>query len=320
MSSLIREPSKINESDPLDQASLTPLIAVSARSTVKAVVEEITGSLDGAGISDPQRVAADIIAALLEKPRSWPAMNRENAVNGDLAERAAEAVRKLCNGAPFAYAVGCTQFRHLDLLVDERVLIPRPETEILVSEILELANARFGANDNWGIAIDIGTGSGAIALSLAAEGNFERVIATDASADALEVAQANATRLASRLRAPVEFRRGSLLSPVRGVKAAVLVSNPPYVAFSEIDTLPRSVRDWEPPMALFSGHHGMSATTEIIREGSGNLVSGGMLALEVDERRASLVAEMIMRQGSYCDLGVRLDLTGRERFVFATRV
>ena len=323
MSSLIREASKINESDPLDpldQTSLTPLIAVSAGSTVRAVVEAITVPLGEAGVSDPQQVASDIIAALLEVPRWWPAMNRRTAASGELAARAAEAVRRLSSGAPFAYAVGCTQFRHLDLLVDERVLIPRPETEILVSEILELANARFGSNDNWGIGIDIGTGSGAIALSLAAEGNFERVIATDASADALEVAQANATRSAHALRTQVDFRRGSLLSPVRGVKAAVLVSNPPYVAFSEIDTLPRSVRDWEPPMALFSGHNGMSATAEIIREGSGNLVSGGMLALEVDERRASLVAEMIMRQGSYSDVGVRLDLTGRERFVFATRV
>jgi len=310
VSRVIQSAPPIEESDPL-----LPMVP-----TVHAVLEEITGSLRLAGITDPQRVAADIIAALLEVPRSWPAINREAAVSDELAARAGEAVKRLCGGAPFAYAVGCTQFRHLDLLVDERVLIPRPETEILVSEILERMNARFGTRDDWGIAIDIGTGSGAIALSLAGEGRFERVIATDASADALEVAQSNATRSAAAIRTPVEFRRGSLLSPVHGVKAAVLVSNPPYIAFSEIETLPRSVRDWEPPMALFSGHDGMSATTEIVREGPGTLVSGGILALEVDERRASLVAEMIMRHGSYTDVGVRLDLAGRERFVFATRI
>ena len=307
MSKLIRQTFAIDDSYPLILK-------------VEDVLEEITGSLRLRGIADPHRVATDIVAALLDVPRSWPAINRETGVSDEIATRADEAVTKLSAGAPFAYAVGCTQFRHLDLLVDERVLIPRPETEILVSEVLDLMSARFGTSDDWGIAIDIGTGSGAIALSLAAEGRFERVIATDASADALEVAQLNATRLASELRAPVEFRRGSLLSPVAGVKAAVLVSNPPYIAFSEIETLPRSVRDWEPPMALFSGHDGMSATTEIVRDGSGSLVSGGILALEVDERRASLVAEVIMRHGSYTDVGVRLDLTGRERFVLATRV
>ncbi len=288
--------------------------------TVHAVVEELTGSLRLAGITDPRRVATDIVAALMEVPRSWPVMNRETSMNRALAIAASAAARKLSDGAPFAYAVGCTAFRHLNLLVDERVLIPRPETEILVSEILEIMDSRCGAAGEWGTVIDIGTGSGAIALSLASEGRFDRVIATDASMDALDVAQANATLCAAALRTKLEFRRGSLLSPVRGVKAGVLVSNPPYIAFSEIDALPRSVRDWEPPMALFSGHDGMSATREIVREGSRNLTSGGVLALEVDERRASLVAEMIMRHGSYTDVGVRLDLTGRERFVFATRI
>lgn len=288
--------------------------------TVHAVVEELTGLLRLGGITDPRRVATDIVAALMEVPRSWPVMNRETSMDRALASVAGEAARKLSDGAPFAYAVGCTAFRHLNLLVDERVLIPRPETEILVGEILEMMDARCGAAGDWGTAIDIGTGSGAIAISLASEGRFDRVIATDASVDALEVAQVNAARSASALRTKLEFRQGSVLSPVRGVKAGVLASNPPYIAFSEIDALPRSVRDWEPPTALFSGHDGMSATREIVREGSRNLTSGGVLALEVDERRASLVAEMIMRHGSYKDVGVRLDLTGRERFVFATRI
>ena len=288
--------------------------------TVHAVVEELTGSLRLAGITDPRRVATDIVAALLEVPRSWPVMNRENSMDRALAAAAAAAARKLSDGAPFAYAVGCTAFRHLNLLVDERVLIPRPETEILVGEILQIMDAKCGAHGDWGTAIDIGTGSGAIALSLASEGRFEKVIATDMSLDALDVTRSNLERSAPAMRTPVELRRGSFLSPVRKETASVLVSNPPYIAYSEIDALPRSVRDWEPPMALFSGHDGMAATREIVREGSRVLSSGGVLALEVDERRASLAAEMIMRQGSYTDVGVRLDLTGRERFVFATRI
>ena len=288
--------------------------------TVHAVVEELTASLRLAGIADPRRVATDIIAALLEVPRSWPVMNREASMDRALAAVAGDAARKLSNGAPFAYAVRCAAFRHLNLLVDERVLIPRPETEVLVGEILEMMDVRCGTHRGWGTALDIGTGSGAIALSLASEGGFERVVATDISRDALDVAQANAVRSAAALRAEVEFRHGSLLAPVRGVKFSVIVSNPPYVAFSEIEALPRSVRDWEPPLALTSGHDGMWATGEIVREGSRNLVGGGVLALEVDERRASLVAEMIMRHGAYTDVGVRLDLAGRERFVFASRI
>jgi len=288
--------------------------------TVHAVVEELTGSLRLAGITDPRRVATDIVAALLEVPRSWPVMNRETSMARALASAAGDAARKLSDGAPFAYAVGSTAFRHLNLAVDERVLIPRPETEVLVGEVLERMDARCGAHGEWGTAIDIGTGSGAIALSLASEGRFDRVIGTDASVDAVDVARSNLERSAPAVRTPVEFRRGASLSPVRGEKASVIVSNPPYIAFSEIESLPRSVRDWEPPMALFSGHDGMSATLEIVRESWRILSSGGILALEVDERRASLVAEMIMRQGSYTDVGVRLDLTGRERFVFATRI
>jgi release factor glutamine methyltransferase len=198
-------------------------------------------------------------------------------------------------------------------------LIPRPETEVLVGEFLERMEGVYG-DRSWGTAIDIGTGSGAIALSLAAEGRFESVVATDASLDALDVARENAARSKAALKADVKFLHGSLLAPLPGTKATVIVSNPPYIAFSEADALPSSVRDWEPPIALFSGNEGMSATAGIVRESAAHLVSGGILALEVDERRASLVADLLMRQAAFEDVGVRLDLAGRERFVFATRV
>ena len=294
-------------------------VPYAASAKVTNVIEELTIALRFSGIADPRRVATDIIAALLEVPRSWPTMNRESAVDSDILAAAREAARRLGAGVPFAYAVGSAPFRHLNLNVDGRVLIPRPETEVLVAEILELMDARFKSSESWGTAVDIGTGSGAIALCLASEGKFDKVIATDVSLDAIDVASSNAIRCAAALRCDVEFRRGSLLSPVRDVKTTVLVSNPPYIAFSELEALPGSVRDWEPPLALLSGHDGMAATAKIISEGSRIILSGGILALEVDERRASLVAELIMRHGGYTDVGVRLDLTGRERFVLAAR-
>jgi release factor glutamine methyltransferase len=290
----------------------------SADPPIVHVVEELTATLRLAGIADPRRVATDIIAALLEVPRSWPVLNRETSLDRAMVSAARSAAAKLCKGAPFAYAVGSVAFRHLNLAVDERVLIPRPETEVLVGEILGEMNSRF--TSDWGTAIDLGTGSGAIALSLASEGRYDRVIATDASADALVVARSNRDRCGGAVRSVVEFRHGSLIAPVRGASATTVVSNPPYIAFSEMDALPASVRDWEPPLALFSGHDGMAATAAIIRDAASVLVSGGLLALEVDERRASIAADLVMRHGAYADVGVRLDLAGRERFVLASRI
>jgi release factor glutamine methyltransferase len=265
-----------------------------------------------AGEREAQRQAHDVIAALLDVPRSWPLMNARESADDQLCGDALAAVRRLQHGAPFAYAVGRAAFRHLTLEVDERVLIPRPETEVLVDEILRLHSGR-------GVAVDIGTGSGAIALALASEGTFDAVIATDVSLDALAVARRNAAALAGALRAPLEFRHGSLLAPVQGVRAAVVVSNPPYIAFSEVESLPESVRDWEPALALVSGENGMAATAGILRDAADVLEPGGVLALEVDIRRAALVAELAAVNGRYDDVAVRLDLTGRERFVIARR-
>ncbi len=297
----------------------TPPAPYTADAKVLNIIEELTIALRAAGITDPRRIATDIIASLLEVPRSWPTINRESAVDSNVLAAARGAARLLAAGAPFAYAVGSAPFRHLILNVDSRVLVPRPETEVLVGEILDLMDAKFKSSESWGTAVDIGTGSGAIALCLASEGKFDKIIATDVSVDAIEVARSNAVRCAAALGCEVEFRRGSLIAPVRNVKATVLVSNPPYIAFSELEALPRSVRDWEPPLALVSGHDGMAATAKIISEGSRILLSGGILAVEVDERRASLAAELIMKHGGYTDVGVRLDLTGRERFVLASR-
>jgi release factor glutamine methyltransferase len=259
------------------------------------------------------RMSHDIIAALLDVPRFWPSVNGTDTVDDAVCLAARVAVARLRNGAPFAYAVRRAAFRRLTLDVDERVLIPRPETEGLVEEVLHMSVGTGGC------AIDVGTGSGAIALSLASEGHFDRVVATDVSDDALAVARQNARRLAGALRAPVEFRQGSLLAPVRDMRAAVIVSNPPYIAYDEAAELPPSVRDWEPATALLSGADGMSATAVLIRGAADLLQKGGILALEVDARRASLAAESLAVDPRYCEVAVRLDLAGRERFVVARR-
>ncbi|MES2358662.1 MAG: peptide chain release factor N(5)-glutamine methyltransferase [Gemmatimonadota bacterium] len=259
------------------------------------------------------RLAQDVIAALLDVPRFWPGANGSEPVDDSVCHAARLAIARLRSGAPFAYAVRRASFRHLTLDVDERVLIPRPETEGLVEQVLQLSGG------GGGTAVDIGTGSGAIALSLASEGIFDRVVATDVSLDALAVARQNASRLAGALRAPVEFRHGALLAPVRDVRASVIVSNPPYIAYHEAAELPAGVRDWEPALALLSGADGMTATVAIIRGAADLLHEGGILALEVDARRASLAAESLAVDPRYREISVRLDLAGRERFVIARR-
>jgi release factor glutamine methyltransferase len=259
------------------------------------------------------RLSHDIIAALLDVPRFWPAANVGDGIDDDVCRQARMAVARLQRGAPFAYAVRRAPFRHLTLDVDERVLIPRPETEGLVEEVLRMAAGQRGC------AVDVGTGSGAIALALASEGVFDRIVATDVSLDSLEVARQNAARLAGAMRVAVEFRHGSMLAPVQDIRASVIVSNPPYIAYHEAAELPWRVRDWEPSLALLSGADGMLATNAIIRGAAALLTQGGILALEVDARRASLAAESLAVDPRYCEIAVRLDLAGRERFVVARR-
>ncbi|MDB4906204.1 MAG: protein-(glutamine-N5) methyltransferase, release factor-specific [Gemmatimonadetes bacterium] len=288
-----------------------------AGTATAASVAELFASLSGR--LSPE-TATEIISALYDVPKSWVKLEPNAPVDDVMHERAMRAMDMISRGAPLQYAVGTAAFRALTLDVDERVLIPRPETELLVDIVLEMRRGRSG-----GIAVDVGTGSGCIALSLGAEGNFDRVIGTDVSLDAIAVARQNAGRCAAVLNAPVEFMHGSLLSPVLSSPAphaprpCLVVSNPPYIALSEASQLPANVRDWEPFPALFSGGEGMDVTRQLIRQAGEALDDGGILALEVDARRASLAAELVAQDGRFENVAMRLDLTGRERFVVANR-
>jgi release factor glutamine methyltransferase len=281
--------------------------------TIGDLLAGCTAMLESVGVGEPQREARDIVAAVLDVPRFWAAANSVSDASPDVARSVIRAAMARAAGAPLAYAVGRASFRHLSLAVDERVLIPRVETEVLVERVLDRCTPRTRR------VADVGTGSGAIALSLAFEREFELVIATDVSLDAMTVAAANASSLSSMLKSAVEFRHGSLLAPLAGEKLDAIVCNPPYISFAEIAELPADVRDWEPSLALLSSEEGLSATRALIRTAPSVLGRGGFLALEVDTRRAGTVAEMIAVDGRYSGVEVLLDLTGRERFVFATR-
>jgi release factor glutamine methyltransferase len=223
-----------------------------------------------------------------------------------------EVVRRRARREPLQYIAGHTDFRTLRLRVDRRVLIPRPETELLVGEVLRWARGRSALT-----AFDLGTGSGAIALSLATEGAFERIVAGDVSREALEVAAENRSAVAPA--APVELRRGALFEPVAGERFDVVVSNPPYVGEYERGDLEPEVRDWEPPAALFSGGDGLDLIRQIVRLAPGYLQEGGLLALEVGAAQGQAVTELIRGTGDFESPIIRRDLVGRERIVLAER-
>ena len=258
--------------------------------------------------------ARDLLALLHDVPRHWPSVARDEPMSPPDTEAAMNAAIRRATGMPMEYAAGRANFRHLTLHVDARVLIPRPETEVLVDLVLE-----YTRNETGGTAVDVGTGSGAIAIALATEGTFARVIATDLSLDALANAQENIARHAHACATSVELRHGSLLGPVteRGVRA--VVSNPPYIAFAEAGTLPPAVRNWEPSVALFSAENGTAAAARLVRDAAALLAPRGLLALEVDARQAATIAALAVSHGAYADVRVMQDLTGRERFVVARR-
>jgi release factor glutamine methyltransferase len=227
----------------------------------------------------------------------------------ELAEFKARLKRR-AKREPLQYIEGEAAFRDLVLRVDRRVLIPRSETEVLVDTVLGWARGREGLH-----ALDVGTGSGAIALSLATEGPFARVVATDVSAGALEVARANHAAVAAS--APVEFYPGPVYEPVRGQRFDVVVSNPPYIGETERGTLDAEVRDWEPEAALFAGEAGLDVIRDLVAGAPEVLRPGGLLALEIGWRQAEEVSELIRTVGGFAEPTVRRDLEGRDRIVTA---
>lgn len=256
--------------------------------------------------------AREILSYLMDVPRSWPASHSNDSVSQDISAKAIAAAEKRSHGAPIQYCAGIAAFRNLILNVDRRVLIPRPETELLVDHVL----SRVGT----GIAFDICTGSGSIAIALATEGSYDEIVATDISPDALDVARCNAKRYDAKLKPKIEFVQGSTLAPVASRRANVVVSNPPYIAFSELLTLDESVRDWEPSIALLAGDNGMAVIAEIVDGAASILETGGLLALEVDSRRAAVAVKLAAAKGLYRDISILPDLTGRDRFVIAYKV
>lgn len=270
-----------------------------------------------AELPHPDSDAAELVSRLVGLGRGdlrFRAAQPLTAAEDDTLER---WLARRAGGWPVQYVTGRAAFRSLDLRVDARVLIPRPETEGLVEAVLDILEAERARWPEPRV-LDLGTGSGAIALAIAHECERARVTATDASEGALELARENAEALG--LAGRVTFRHGEWFGAVEAdERVEVIVSNPPYIAASEADELPADVREHEPHGALFSGPDGLDDVRVIVDDAPRHLVTDGLLAMELAEQRAHMVAAWLEGAHDWRDVRVLEDLAGRPRVLLARR-
>lgn len=268
--------------------------------SVRALLAATAVRLPG---SEAMREAELLVAHALGRDRAWLHAHATDAVAIAQVERVDEAAQRRARGEPVAYIIGRRGFWTLDLAVTPDVLIPRPETELLV----ECALARTPADAAIDL-VDLGTGSGAVALAIAKERPRARVLATDASRAALAVARGNA----QRLRLPnVEFAAGDWFDAIGNRTFDLIVSNPPYIAAGD-PHLGRGDLRFEPAAALSSGADGLDAIRAIVRGASARLAAGGWLLLEHGFDQGDAVRELLAR-GGLIDIATMRDLEGRER-------
>ena len=270
-----------------------------------AVVHEVARELHEAGVPSPRVDSEHLVAHVLGLTRSG-LYSSDRVLSEREANRLQELVARRRAREPLAYVLGEWGFRRLMLNVDARALVPRPETEVVVERCLAhlegVAEPRI---------LDVGTGSGAIALSLADEVPHARVVAVDLSEDALALARENLAR--ADVDGRVELRRGDLLTGIVG-PFDLVVSNPPYVPAAEYDSLQPEIRLYEPYGAVV----GDRVWEQIAREARGVLAPGGWLVLECGDGQAAEVSTGLTALG-YEDVVATPDLAGRDRVVEARR-
>jgi release factor glutamine methyltransferase len=253
----------------------------------------------------PRREAEVLLGAALGRTRAWLlAHPEERILDCEATDRYEAYVTRRRLGEPVAYLLGEKEFWSLPLVVGPGVLIPRPETELLV----ERALAHLPADRPCAV-LDLATGSGAVALAIAQERPLGRVVATDSATVAVVTARANAIRLG--LAGRVQVLEGEWYAPVAAQAFDLIASNPPYIAVDDPRVEP-AVRRFEPGEALFAGPTGLEALQHIIAGAPGHLVAGGWLVLEHGDTQGESVRRLLEATG-FVDVRTSLDLAGRER-------
>lgn len=282
-------------------------VAATIASALRAALERLSG------LPSPRSDAEELLSRLLGLRRSDLHLQASRPLTVAEAERFDEWLERRRAHEPVQYVTGRAAFRGLDLAVGPGVLVPRPETEGLVEVVLEVLRRTGWSRPR---VLDLGTGSGAIALALADEFPAAAITATDASPTALDRARANAAALG--LEGCVRFASGRWFDAVgEAERFEVVVSNPPYIAEDEWDDLPGDVRDFEPREALLAGRRGLDDLRVIVDAAPRYLSPGGLLALELAETRASEVAAWLDGKTPWEGVELRSDLAGRPRYLLA---
>jgi len=296
------------------------------------VINKTTPYFEKQGIESPRLTIELLLAHLLQKKRLQLYLEFERELDEKTLGALREMVKRRAAGEPLQYITGETEFCGLRLLVDKRVLIPRPETELLVEKIVERLNAErpqagTPVPPKPVVMVDVGTGSGCIAIALAkklmttdrdaraTKGGDTVIYATDVSKEALEVARGNAKL--HQVEKIVRFLESDLVGKFPSSSPVdVIVSNPPYIADGEMAKLPKEVRDFEPVRALAAGEDGLKVIRRLVMDAKRILSPSGFMALEIGAGQRAAV-EDFMRQQGYEILEVAKDLQGHERVIVA---
>ena len=282
---------------------------------LREALKQGVAELRGANVPSPVLAAELLLMHVVGGSRAWLYAHIDDPLDSAAAEGYRELIARRAAGTPTQYLTGRQEFWGLELEVTPDVLIPRPETE----HVVEVALARLGQERSREAlrVVDVGTGSGCIALALARELPAARVFATDISPRALAVARRNAARhgLADR----VAFVESSLLAAFALRSLDLVVSNPPYVSQKDAASLPREVREHEPHLALFAGEEGIDVYPVLIGEAAERLVGGGLLVVELGYDVCERV-EALFDTDDWREITITKDLAGIPRVLAARRI
>ena len=281
--------------------------------TIHNILYESTKALEAADIPTARLDAEVLLSFCLGCERLEFYKNPDKQISETQLATYRNLIARRLQWEPVAYITGRKEFWTFVLEVNNSVLIPRPDTEIIVEEALDICR-NFTSPDMR--ILDIGTGSGAIALALASEIDGAKVMATDISSTALALAQKNAAALGMKER--IDFRQGNLFEPVNGLYD-IIASNPPYIAASDYEELPAAVKDFEPREALLAGESGLEFYEKLIPSAAAYLKKNGWLLLEIGAKQEEGIRRILTASGFYDGIDLRRDYAGLARVIKARR-
>ncbi|MBO2944742.1 peptide chain release factor N(5)-glutamine methyltransferase [Paenibacillus sp. F411] len=279
--------------------------------TIREAFAEASSFLKAHEVMEPQRNAQLLLEHVLGLSGTSYYVALGDPFPAEKQGELEEGITRKAQGVPAQYITGVQEFYGREFKVSPAVLIPRPETELLVEAVLQYGQKLAAGPGGELNVVDIGTGSGAIAVTLALESPRWRVLASDISPAALNAAEENARKCGAR----VDFRQGNLLEPFSGLMIHILVSNPPYIPARDIEELQPEVRDHEPRTALDGGPDGLDPYRAMMEQLQLLQAPPRLIALELGMGQAPEVAELLRRAGHWQDIVTVKDLAGIERHV-----